>query len=64
MEKCGSIRTIVTEKRFKQEVLDVQYNGKNIAEVLELTIDEALEFFAEEKKIVTKIQPLADVGLG
>lgn len=56
-ESCGG-------KRFKQEVLDVQYNGKNIAEVLELTIDEALEFFAEEKKIVTKIQPLADVGLG
>lgn len=56
-ESCGG-------KRFKQEVLDVQYNGKNISEVLDLTIDEALEFFKEEKKIVSKIQPLADVGLG
>lgn len=51
-------------KRFKQEVLDVQYKGKNISDVLDLTIDEALEFFAEEKKIINKIQPLADVGLG
>lgn len=51
-------------KRFKQEVLDVQYKGKNISDVLDLTIDEALVFFSEEKKIVSKIQPLADVGLG
>lgn len=51
-------------KRFKQEVLDVQYKGKNIADVLDLTIDEALVFFAEEKKLASRIQPLADVGLG
>lgn len=51
-------------KRFKQEVLDVQYKGKNISDILELTIDEALEFFVDEKKIISKIQPLADVGLG
>lgn len=51
-------------KRFKQEVLDVQYKGKNISDVLDLTIDEALIFFAEEKKIASRIQPLADVGLG
>ncbi len=51
-------------KRFKQEVLDVQYKGKNISDILDLTIDEALVFFADEKKIVSKIQPLADVGLG
>ena len=51
-------------RRFKQEVLDVQYKGKNIADVLDLTIDEALDFFAEEKKIINKIQALADVGLG
>ncbi len=51
-------------KRFKQEVLDVQYKGKNISEVLDLTIDEALAFFVDEKKIVSRIQPLADVGLG
>jgi excinuclease ABC subunit A len=51
-------------RRFKQEVLDVQYKGKNIADILDLTIDEALEFFVDEKKIITRIQPLADVGLG
>lgn len=51
-------------KRFKQEVLDVTYNDKNIAEVLDLTVDEALVFFEKEKKIISKIQPLADVGLG
>lgn len=50
-------------KRFKQEILDVTYKNKNIAEVLELTIEEALEFFAEDKKIATRIQPLMDVGL-
>ncbi len=56
-ESCGG-------RRFKQEVLDVQYKEKNISDVLDLTIDEALEFFADEKKIISKIQPLADVGLG
>ena len=51
-------------KRFKQEILDIRYKEKNISEVLELTIDEALEFFKDEKKIQQKIQPLVDVGLG
>jgi excinuclease ABC subunit A len=51
-------------KRFKQEVLDITYKNKNISEILELTIDEALEFFADDKKILNRIQPLADVGLG
>lgn len=51
-------------KRFKMHVLDVKYNNKNISEVLDLTIDEALDFFQNEPKIIHKIQPLADVGLG
>ncbi len=51
-------------KRFKQEILNITYHDKNISDVLGLTIDEALEFFASEKKIVAKIQALADVGLG
>ncbi len=51
-------------KRFKQHVLDVTYKDKNVAEVLEMTIDEALEFFTAEPKIVSKLQPLVDVGLG
>ncbi len=51
-------------KRFKQHVLDVTYKDKNVAEVLEMTIDEAIIFFANEPKIITKINPLAEVGLG
>ncbi|MDB5119438.1 MAG: excinuclease subunit [Sphingobacteriales bacterium] len=50
--------------RFKQHVLDVTYKEKNVAEILELTIEEALEFFGKEQKILNKIRPLADVGLG
>ncbi|HVI45500.1 MAG TPA: excinuclease ABC subunit UvrA [Chitinophaga sp.] len=51
-------------KRFKEEVLEVTYKGKNIYEVLELSVDEALEFFKDEKDVCNKIKPLSDVGLG
>lgn len=51
-------------QRFKDEVLEVKYHDKNISEVLRLSVDEALDFFASEKTILHKIQPLADVGLG
>nr|WP_294897065.1 excinuclease ABC subunit UvrA [uncultured Pedobacter sp.] len=51
-------------KRFKQHVLDVTYKDKNVSEVLEMTIDEALDFFKAETKITAKLQPLVDVGLG
>ena len=51
-------------KRFKQEILEVKYKDKNIAEVLNLTVEEALEFFSEKTGIVNKIKPLNDVGLG
>src|SRR5690606_35123252 len=51
-------------KRFKQHVLDVTYKDKNVSEVLEMTIDEALDFFKDEHKITAKLQPLVDVGLG
>ena len=53
-------------KRFKKEVLEVTFEGKNIDDILKLTIDDALAFFKqhEQKKIVTKLQPLQDVGLG
>jgi excinuclease ABC subunit A len=51
-------------KRFKQHILDVTYQDKNVSEVLEMTIDEGLEFFAKEPKIINKIKPLVDVGLG
>ena len=51
-------------KRFKNEVLEVQYKGKNISDILNLTVDEAMEFFAADKNIADKIKPLQDVGLG
>ncbi len=51
-------------KRFKAEVLEVTYKQKNIYDILELSVDEAVDFFADDKKIKDKLQLLADVGLG
>jgi excinuclease ABC subunit A len=51
-------------QRFDRETLEVTYKGKNITEVLALTIEEALEFFADIPKIADKLQTLVDVGLG
>ena len=51
-------------KRFKEEVLEVMYKDKNIFDVLEMSVEEALQFFKDEKDILTKLKPLADVGLG
>lgn len=51
-------------KRFKQEVLEVEYNGKTIADVLALTVEESLDFFKEKKSIYDKLVPLFEVGLG
>ncbi|MFW9981008.1 MAG: excinuclease ABC subunit UvrA [Candidatus Thorarchaeota archaeon] len=51
-------------KRFDRETLEVTYKGKNITEVLSLTIEEALEFFADIPKIADKLKTLVDVGLG
>jgi len=51
-------------KRFKDEVLEVTYRTKSIYDVLEMSVDEAIIFFADEKKLATAIQPLSDVGLG
>jgi len=56
-ETCGG-------RRFKQQVLDITYHEKNVADILDLTIDEAVAFFKEEPKILNKLQPLVDVGLG
>lgn len=51
-------------KRFKEEILEVKYKDKNIADVLDLTVDEAIIFFQDQKDIQKKLQPLQDVGLG
>jgi excinuclease ABC subunit A len=56
-ETCGG-------RRFKQQVLDITYQEKNVADILELTIEEAVEIFANEPKILQKLNPLLDVGLG
>ena len=53
-------------QRFKREILDVQFQGKNINDVLNMTVSEAIQFFSEYKRkaIVNKLKPLEDVGLG
>ena len=62
-EACGG-------KRFRDEILEVKYRGKSIYDVLEMTVDDAIAFFGEDRKdstckrIVERLQPLQDVGLG
>ena len=51
-------------RKFKEDVLEVQYKDKNIYDILELSIDEAIEFFAEQNDIIQRIAPLRNVGLG
>lgn len=51
-------------KRYNRETLEVKYKGKNIAEVLDMTVEEALDFFKNHPRIVRKLQTLMDVGLG
>ncbi|MDM1049532.1 MULTISPECIES: excinuclease ABC subunit UvrA [Sphingobacterium] len=56
-EACGG-------KRFKQHVLDVTYQEKSVSDILELSVDEAISFFADQPKILNKLGPLQEVGLG
>jgi excinuclease ABC subunit A len=51
-------------RRFKDEVLEVKLHNKSVFDILEMSVDEAIEFFKTEKKIAKAIQPLSDVGLG
>lgn len=51
-------------KRYNRETLDVKYKGMNISDVLEMTVDDGLEFFANHPKIKRKLQTITDVGLG
>ncbi len=50
--------------RYKKEIQNILYNGKTIIDVLNMTVDEALDFFADKTKITKKLQILTDVGLG
>ncbi|MFW5726718.1 MAG: excinuclease ABC subunit UvrA, partial [bacterium] len=56
-EVCGG-------RRFKKEILEVKYKDKDIAEVLDMTVDDSVAFFADQQAIINKLQPLQDVGLG
>ena len=56
-EVCGG-------KRYNRETLEVKYKGKSIADVLDMTVEEACAFFANQPRILNKIQTLYDVGLG
>jgi excinuclease ABC subunit A len=56
-ESCGG-------KRFKNEVLEVRYHEKNIFDILQMTVEESLQFFKDSKEIITKLRPLMQVGLG
>ncbi len=56
-ESCGG-------KRFKQEVLEVEHKGKNISDILNMTVEVGLEFFKDKKTVYEKILPLFEVGLG
>lgn len=58
--KCESC----SGKRFKQEVLEVQHKGANIYDVLDMTVENGLEFFRDKKAVYEKILPLYEVGLG
>ncbi|MFK7808512.1 MAG: excinuclease ABC subunit UvrA [Saprospiraceae bacterium] len=51
-------------KRFRSDVLEVMYKGKSIFDILNLSIEEALDFFSDQRDIIQKIQPLFNVGLG
>lgn len=50
--------------RFKEETLEVTYHDKNISDVLEMTVDQAIDFFEDQTAILARLQPLQDVGLG
>jgi excinuclease ABC subunit A len=56
-DECGG-------KRFQKPILDIKYNGKNIYDILESSVDEAIEFFEDEPDIAERLRPLQDVGLG
>lgn len=56
-EACGG-------RRYRRDVLQVKYRGKNIHEVLDMSVSEALEFFVDETSIVSRLLPMEDVGLG
>jgi excinuclease ABC subunit A len=67
MQFLADVRLVCEDckgRRFKNEILEVKFKGKNISEILELSIEEALTFFEGQNEVVYKLKPLDDVGLG
>ncbi len=67
MQFLADVEVVCSEcdgKRFQRRVLEIEYHGKNIDQILNLTIDEAIAFFADQPKVVRSLKPLAEVGLG
>lgn len=58
--KCESCKGT----RFKDEILEVSYRDKNIADILEMTVEDSIDFFADENAVLQKLKPLSEVGLG
>ena len=56
-DSCGG-------KRYRRDILDIQYRGRNVTEVLEMTVSEALDFFAHEPAVTRRLKLLKEVGLG
>ena len=79
-ENCQGVGTVTVEmhfiadiripcdvcngRRYRAEVLDVRYRGRSIADVFEMTAEQAVEFFGDVKSVVRRLRPLVDVGLG
>jgi excinuclease ABC subunit A len=51
-------------RRFKEETLEVKYQGKDICDILDMTVDDSLIFFADQSPIVNKLAPLQEIGMG
>lgn len=67
MQFLADVKLVCDEcngKKFKDDVIEVEFNGKSIHDVLNLSIEEALDFFVDQKDIISRIQPLYNVGLG
>ena len=67
MQFLADVRLVCEDcngQRFKQEVLEVEYKGKNIHQILEMSVEESLDFFSDQPDIIKRLQPLFDVGLG
>ncbi len=60
MVKCDACHG----NRYNAQTLEIMYKGKNISDVLNMSVDEALEFFAKVPKLYAKLKTLSDVGLG